>query len=124
MPFGSAGGLQKTRMLVAVRFWYITFRGAEGTARSKGWKEGFKEEGKRRVEEEGIREGEWGGGEGKRSRREGRGGEGKGEEKKEGRGGEGRERRKGRGEWEEAIKSLSMSTSRTSYLGNNKNNAL
>jgi len=117
MPFGSAGGLQKTRMLVAVKFWYITFRGAEGTARSLGM--GGGDQGRRREREGGGR-----GGqrrrmgkrkkERERRRREGRGGEGKGEEEKSGK----------RKEGQEAIQSFSMSTSRTLYLDNNTTNAL
>ena len=54
MPFGSAGVDQKTRMLVAVRFSYVTLRGAEGT--NEEWGKIGKEGGERREEGGGRRE--------------------------------------------------------------------
>ena len=68
MPFGSAGVDQETRMLVAVRFSYITFRGAEGT--NEAWGKIGKEGGERREEGGGRREE----GGGRREEGEGRGG--------------------------------------------------
>ena len=51
IPFGSAGVDQETRILVAVRFSYVTFRGAEGT--NEGCGGGDWEGGGRRGREEG-----------------------------------------------------------------------